>query len=180
MLYIVIALKAEAQAFVEKYKLKKSKLSTFTLYKNAQMMLIISGIGVVNARVATQTLINHFDISDDDSYLNIGICGASSVYEIGDIIEIGSLVYEDKTYTFDENKKEINCTDEAMSEAIYEIVDMESYGFYDAVIHNPAIKNFSIIKVVSDHFKPQTLSKDGVKGLILEAISKKNELNFLS
>jgi hypothetical protein len=38
MLYVVIALKAEAQAFVDKYKLQKSKLSRFTVYFNDAMM----------------------------------------------------------------------------------------------------------------------------------------------
>jgi len=170
LLYVVVALKAEAQAFVDKYKLTKSKLARFTLYSNANIKLIISGLGVINARAATQTLVNNFDITDEDKYLNIGICGASSVYEIGEVLEIGSIVYEKTPYTFDEEKKEINCVDEEVSEAKYNIADMESYGFYDAVIHNPAIKNFSIIKVVSDHFEPRKVSKESAKALIYNAI----------
>jgi len=168
--YIVVALKAEAQAFVDRYKLTKSSLAVFTLYSNANIRLIISGMGVTNARLATQTLINYFDITDDDIYYNIGICGASSVYEIGQVLEIGSIVYEKTPYTFDEEKKEIICVDVEVSEAKYEIVDMESYGFYDAVIHNPAIKNFSIIKVVSDHFEPRKVTKESAKTLIFNAI----------
>lgn len=170
MNYIVVALKAEAQAFVDRYKLTKSSLAAFTLYSNANIRLIISGMGVTNARLATQTLINYFDITDDDIYYNIGICGASSVYEIGEVLEIGSIVYEKTPYTFGEEKKEIVCVDEEVSEAKYEIVDMESYGFYDAVIHNPAIKNFSIIKVVSDHFEPRKVTKESAKALIFNAI----------
>ena len=77
MIYIVTALKPEAQAFVDFYKLKKSKLGNYTAFIDNNITLIVSGIGVVNARLATQTLINHFDITDDDIYLNIGICGAS-------------------------------------------------------------------------------------------------------
>lgn len=170
MIYIVVALKAEAQAFVESYKLTKSSLATFTLYSNKDIRLIISGMGVTNARLATQTLINYFDITDEDHYFNIGICGASKAYEIGEVLEIGTILYEQTPYIFDENKREIVCVNEAMREAKYDIVDMESYGFYDAVRHNPAIKNFSIIKVVSDHFEPESVSKDGVKGLIIRAL----------
>jgi len=170
LLYIIVALKAEAQAFVDRYKLKKSKLSVFTLYSNTDIKLIISGMGVINARVATQTLVNNFDITDDDKYLNIGICGASRVYEIGEVLEIGSIIYEQTPYSFDEDKKEIHCVDEEVSEAKYEIVDMESYGFYDAVIHNPAIKNFAIIKVVSDHFEPHTVTKESAKALMFNTI----------
>ena len=173
LLYIVVALKAEAQAFMERYKLKKSKLTAFTLYSNASMKLIISGLGVINARVATQTLINHFDITDEDEFLNIGICGASKAFKIGEVLEIGTIVYEQTPYIFDVKKREITCVDEAVSQTKYDIVDMESYGFYDAIIHNPAIKNFSIIKVVSDHFKPQSVSKDGAKNLLLKALEGK-------
>ena len=69
MIYLVIALKPEAQAFVDKYKLTKSKLGAFTLFSNENMKLIVSGMGIENARIATQTLINNFDISDDDIYI---------------------------------------------------------------------------------------------------------------
>lgn len=172
MLYIVTALKSEAQAFVDRYRLQKSRVGNFTHFSNQEMHLIISGIGVANAREATQTLINHFDITDEDIYLNIGICGANKSHNIGDILEIGSIVYEAQSYTFETLKATIYCLDSEACEDKYEIVDMDSYGFYDAIIHNPAIKNFSIIKVVSDHFEPQKVSKDATKKLLYSAIKK--------
>jgi len=173
LVYILVALKPEAQAFVDKYRLKKSKLELYTLFSNENMMLIISGLGVESARNATQTLINHFDITDEDTYINIGICGADESYKLGELIEIGSIVYDSITYTFDETKAELTCLDEECSEDLHKIVDMESYGFYDAVTHNPAIKNFSILKVVSDHFQPQTVTKEKTKELIFNAIKDK-------
>ena len=171
MLYIITALKSEAQAFVERYKLTKSKLKDFVLFSNEDMFLLVSGMGVLNARIATQALINQYDITDDDVYLNVGICGASKVHEIASLLEIGSIVYEEICYNFKSDLKEITCVDEAISENRYEIVDMESYGFYDAVIHNPAIKNFHILKVVSDHFEPKRVTKDGTKQLIFNVLS---------
>ena len=173
MIYIITALKPEAQAFVDFYKLKKSKLGTYTTFTNKNITLIISGLGVTNSRLATQTLINHFDITDDDIYLNIGICGASTEYEIGQLLEIGSITYENINYIF-RDKKEIVCLDYEASDNTYSIVDMESYGFYDAVIHSPAIKNFYIFKVVSDHFEPQKVTKDATKSLIFNVI---NDIN---
>ena len=83
MLYIVVALKSEAQAFVDKYQLTQTQLSHLKVFHNDKMMLIVSGIGVQNAAQATQTLINHYDITDEDIYLNIGICGARTNYDIG-------------------------------------------------------------------------------------------------
>ena len=171
MIYIVVALKAEAQAFIDKFRLKKSQLATFTtLYENENMRLIISGLGVANARVATQNLINQYDITDDDIYLNVGICGASEAYALGSLVEIGSVIYKEIAYSFDTSKESIVCVDAAVSHHEHKIVDMESYGFYDAVVHNPAIKHFHIFKVVSDHFEPERVTKDGTKKLIFNAI----------
>jgi len=59
-------------------------------------MLIISGIGVQNSTLATQALINHYDITDEDIYLNIGICGAGKKYEIGQLLEIGNIEYKNQ------------------------------------------------------------------------------------
>jgi len=172
MIYVVVALKSEAQAFVDLYKLQKSKLNSYILFSNDTFKLIVSGIGVENARLATQTLINHFDITDEDDYYNIGICGASLKYELGSLLQIGSLEYKEILYTYDATKAKIICVDEEVSENRFEIVDMESYGFYDAVVHNPAIQNFYIYKVVSDHFEPYIVTKEKTKTLIFQALKE--------
>ena len=171
MIYIVTALKPEAQAFVDFYKLSKSKLGAYTLFSRENIKLIISGLGVINAREATQTLINNYDITDEDIYINVGICGASQIYGLGELLEIGSIVYEKQIYSFDKSKKKTLCTDIEISNSNYEIVDMESFGFYDAVIHSPAIKNFHIFKVVSDHFEPQTITKEKTKSLLFNVVN---------
>ena len=180
MLYIVTALKPEAQAFVDYHKnLKKEKLDNFTIFKNEKLTLIISHLGVANARVATQTLINHFDITDDDIYCNIGICGAASKYPIGALLNIGSLTYNDNSYQLSDAPEHLTCCDEAIQTNKYNTVDMESFGFYDAVVHNPAIKKAYIFKVVSDHFAPHKVNKEKTKSLIFNTIDAINEqINF--
>ncbi|WP_457750023.1 hypothetical protein [Sulfurimonas sp.] len=178
MLYIVSALKPEAQAFVDKYKLQKSKLQNYTLFQNNNITLILSGIGVTNARLATQTLINHFDISDDDVYLNVGICAAPCKHSIGELIEIGAISYRNTDYTFDTNKHALTCIDKEAATEQNSIVDMESFGFYDAVIHNPAIKKFHILKVVSDHFQPDIITKEYTKSLLFNVIDDINRVSL--
>lgn len=175
MLYIVTALKPEAQAFVDRYKLSKNRLKNFAIFTNPNMTLIISGLGVPNATLATQTLIDQYDITDEDIYINVGICGASKRYEIGELLKIGNIVYNSQTLRVDENSdKTIVCLDEETDTAEHDIVDMESFGFYDAVHHSPAIKNFHIFKVVSDHFQPDKVTKEGTKSLIFNAIDDIN------
>jgi len=176
MIYIITALKPEAQAFVDFYKLKKSKLENYSLFSNANIKLIISGLGVTNARNATQTLINYFDITDEDIYLNVGICAAEQTFEIGELLEIGNIVYQELDYIFKTDKQELLCLDTPAKTACAKVVDMESYGFYDAVIHSPAIKNFYIFKVVSDHFEPHLVTKETTKLLLFNAI---NEINTI-
>jgi purine-nucleoside phosphorylase len=177
MLYIITALKPEAQAFIEKYKLQKSKLGDFRVFTNNLITLIVSGLGVQNATLATQTLINHFDITDEDIYINVGICAASQKYKIGELIEIDAICYNNQTYIINEKHlKTIECLDAEAHDEKYEIADMESFGFYDAVVHSPAIKNIFMFKVVSDHFEPHKVSKDGTKSLIFNAIDVINSL----
>ena len=175
ILYIITALKPEAQAFIDKYKLTKTRLSSYSVFFNQDMMLIVSGVGVENAAKATQTFINHYDITDDDIYLNIGICGASKKYKIGELLEIGTINYNTKDSPLQsKSQKILTCLDTEANDNSYEIVDMESFGFYDAVIHSPAIKNFHILKVVSDHFEPDTITKETTKSLIFNQIDAIN------
>ena len=179
MLYIVCALKPEAQAFVDKYKLTSERLDGYKLFTNSSIILILSGLGVENAREATQTLINHFDITDDDIYLNVGICGATQEYKIGELIDISTIVYENISYTLtDSIDKTIHCLNSESTTDKHEIVDMESYGFYDAVTHSPAIKNIHILKVVSDHFEPRLVTKEKTKMLIFNAIDDINPIIY--
>ncbi|MDF1874837.1 hypothetical protein JHD48_03685 [Sulfurimonas sp. SAG-AH-194-I05] len=171
MVYIVTALKPEAQAFRDKYNLQKISLANFKVFYNENMMLIISGLGVEHAMMATQTLINHYDITDDDIYVNIGICGANKKYAIGELLEIGNLHYKQERIELQSSSAlTLTCTNEEITHATYDIVDMESFGFYEAVIHNPAIKHFHIFKVVSDHFEPQTVTKEKTKALVFNTI----------
>ncbi len=173
-----MALKSEAQAFVDKYKLHKMKLAGYTLYYDALHKIIISGVGLNKAREATQTLINHYDISDEDYYLNIGICASKADFDIGSLLEIGTITYKNTRYPLKEKKHTISCVDEPLSTPEYELVDMESYGFYDAVIHSPAIKNIYIFKIVSDHFQPHLVTKEKTKLLIFNVINDINKQLF--
>lgn len=170
MVYLVIALKSEAQAFVEKYKLIKTKCGSFTLFYNENIVLIISGMGVQNAKNATIRLLESFNIGDSDILVNIGICGASKNYRIGEIVQIGSLWYKDKFYTIDATSpNELTCVDEEITKSGYEMVDMESFGFFEAT---KLVQNRHIYKVVSDHFEPQNITKDAVKKLLSAVIDE--------
>ncbi|OIP53450.1 MAG: hypothetical protein AUK54_08940 [Helicobacteraceae bacterium CG2_30_36_10] len=145
MLYVITALKAEAQAFVEKFKLIE--------YKNENIALFISGIGKENMYNTTLKVLKSFQ--EDDKILNIGICGATTSYKIGQLI--------------DARVEKITCVDYEVTQSEYSIVDMESAGFIEATKN---IKNSYIFKVVSDHFEPHAATKEKAKKLIFDKIDE--------
>ena len=145
MIYIMVALKAEAQAFVDKYKLKN--------YKNDEISIIITGIGSDAMFRATTNILKIF--KKDDVILNVGICGANKNYTIGQLI--------------DSRFDKITCSDMEVSKSGSNIVDMESLGFTNATKN---IKNSFMFKVVSDHFEPKKVTKDKAKQLIFNKIDE--------
>lgn len=170
MLYFVTALKPEAQAIVEKYRLSKSRCGSFVFFESKDIKVIVSGIGVESSKKATDALIEHFNPGDDDVFINIGICGADKKYNIGELIKIGSIIYNDDLHVLDNAVSTVlTCKDNEISDNIHDIVDMESFGFYKACAK---MKNRRIYKVVSDHFEPQKVTKDGAKKLIFDIIDK--------
>ncbi|MDD5400661.1 MAG: hypothetical protein PHQ93_05680 [Sulfurimonas sp.] len=170
MLYIVMALKSEAQAFVDKYKLAKTKCGNFTLFEGKDLKLIISGIGVDNAKNATYAIIENCKPQKSDIFINVGICGANKKHKIGKLLKIGSIMYEDKKYIIDENiLNTLTCKESEVYQDLYEIADMESFGFFAAT---KGFKNRYIYKVVSDHFEPSKVTKEGSKKLIFSVIDE--------
>ncbi|NOR58233.1 MAG: hypothetical protein GQ474_06895 [Sulfurimonas sp.] len=154
MLYIICALKSEAQAFVDKYKLPKNR-------QNSQVTIVVSGIGSANMFKAAQSVVK--TMSKKDTIINVGICGGDKKFSIGELIET--------------NKENLTCVDSEISEhGKYELVDMESDGFIKAT---QDIENKYIFKVVSDHFEPHKVSKEKTKSLIFNVIDDINNIiNF--
>ncbi len=151
MIYILVALKSEAQAFVDKYKLPKTR-------HNGKIAIIVSGIGSQNMLKATKNIV--CKMNEDDSIVNIGICGADEKFKIGQLI--------------DGLRGNLTCVDSEIDKmGRYELVDMESKGFLEATQN---IQNRYIFKVVSDHFEPQKVTKEKTKSLIFNAIDDINSI----
>lgn len=167
MLYIVTALKSEAQAFVEKYRLTKTNSHGYTVFEGEELRVIVSGVGVESAKKAATFFLENFAISDNDIFINVGICGANKEHNIGTLLAIGSIIYRGKNYKVSTAPHTITCVDEEVSQDFFDIADMESFGFYEAI---KEMQNYHIFKIVSDHFEPESVTKDATKKLILSAI----------
>lgn len=151
MIYILCALKCEAQAFVDRYKLDKSK-------KNETITIVVSGVGKQNMQDATSRVVT--EMQNDDTILNVGICGANESFLIGELV--------------DASEHKLTCVDsEVYKCGIYTLVDMESDGFLKAT---KDVKNSYIFKIVSDHFEPKSITKEFAKSLVFNAIDDINRL----
>ncbi|WP_373072028.1 hypothetical protein [Sulfurimonas sp.] len=146
MIYILVALKSEAQAFVERFKLGIDK-------QNDKLSVVISGMGSENMFKATSEVVAK--MKPEDTIINVGICGADKKYSIGQL--------------FDANDINLTCVDHEVSDNTYEVVDMESKGFIEAT---KSVQNKRVFKVVSDHFEPKSVTKDMAKKLIFEKIDE--------
>ena len=169
MRYIFTALKPEAQAFVDKYKLKKEKFNNYTIYLNDTIILIITGIGIQNMKKACEFIIQKYKPHQDDLFLNIGICASRENNSIGTLVGIGRLHYKNLNFLVNNHfKNSLTCLEFEARDNTYPLVDMESYGFYDSIYNK--YNNIYIFKVVSDHFEPENVTKEHTKSLIFNAI----------
>ena len=158
---IITATKTEAQAFVEKYKLQKAKLKDYTYFFNNDMLVFVCGIGVKKSYEACLFLKENFDLKGK-KIINVGIAAAPKKFNIGDVADISKIIYKDEVIKLKKYGEVLECVDAPQNNEKNTLVDMESFGIYKA------LKEFDVDfkKIVSDHFAPDTISKDFVKKLV--------------
>jgi len=174
MLYITVALSAEARPLIEHFKLTRTYTLPYTMFENEQIRLIVTGVGIENAMMATSAFLGHFSPSKTDMLLNLGICAAPKNFEIGEAFLVHKICYKDGFYfpdiLFEHSLKEsdIQSVDEPTQEMLELPADMESYGVYKAASRFFSTHQIIFFKVVSDHFEPLYVSKELAISLIFQ------------
>jgi len=168
MIYIFVATKAEAQAFVDKYKLPKKRQNTITYFENEKLCVIITGIGVKNAIDVATTIKQHFALTIKDTIYNIGIAAASTTYAIGEVVSIKECRYKEHCIELSNSGVTLTTLDTPLTTLRDGVFDMEGYGI--AFVFSEL--NLYIYKVISDHAQPQIISKDYAKRLIFKNIEE--------
>ena len=173
MTLFVSALNSEAKPLIELFKLSLVKDSNFKIFENNKLVLIISGIGSINAAIATTYAINKFDITNT---VNIGICGSfDKSVNTGDIFDIKKVInYQTHKVYHLKNLKRV-----APAKTLYSfenpqnspilknsLADMESIGFFLSAREFIDPKNIYILKVVSDYIDDKILTNKKVSSLI--------------
>lgn len=178
MIYIITALDAEARALVDYYQLKRDSALPYTLYTNERIILLVSGMGKTNALMAVSALLGWRIPKNTDILINIGICGAPAAYEIGEALLIHQIddetrrYYPDILYTHSLRESSLTCVDEAQSALHDAPVDMESSAIFQAASRFFKLHQMAFVKIVSDHFAPETVSKEGAIELVRSNISR--------
>lgn len=177
MNYIITALDAEARALIEHYQLKRDNALPYTLYKNETTVLLVCGIGKKNALMSVSALLGWRRPEENDILINIGICGAPQRFKIGETLLIHQIVEEKRRYypdiLFSHSLQEssIVCIDHPQSHTTEEPVDMESAAIFYAASRFFKLHQIAFLKIVSDHFQPENVTKEGVVELIRSKVS---------
>jgi len=173
MIGIICAYFKEAKPLIRYFNLKKIN-DKFSIYENEKISLIISGQGKINSSIATTYLLSTRDISN---IINFGIAG-SGKYKIGDIFLINKIndkLFPDILISHPFRESEIICFDEVVTGGEYNLVDMESEGFFKASIKFLKAHQIYLIKIVSDNlvcFRPDDKFMDNLINPHLKDIEK--------
>lgn len=202
MLYIITAMYAEAHAFITRFQLKKDISHTrFQVFKNeeAELCLVISGVGSVPAAVAVSSICTEYGAGQEDFLLNVGICAgilSENVNRTDNICQIGKIFlcnkireqvtgktfYPDILYRHGFTEAQIVTgarpyikTDQAeLASTDFYLYDMEAAAIYQAGIYYFGPHQMSFLKIISDNGNSQNVTPGQIECLIgsnMESIS---------
>lgn len=172
MIYLISALDAEARPLIEYYRLKRDYTLPYTLYTNDTTVLLVTQPGTANAMMATSALLGWRIPSPGDILINIGICAAPLDCTIGEPLLIHQIFYEERRYypdilyPHDLRESALLCLDSPADTPHGVPVDMESGGVFVAAAKFFKLHQLAFLKIVSDHFEPAAVSKEGAIELI--------------
>lgn len=75
LIFISTVLHCEAEPFIKKFSLKKDRnIKKFQVFKNNEIVVIVSKKGAVNAASACAYAAGKFDMDEYDIFINVGLC----------------------------------------------------------------------------------------------------------
>lgn len=172
MIYLITALDAEARPLIEHYRLKRCYDLPYTVYRNDSTLLLVTQMGSKNAMMAVSALLGWCQPKESDCVINIGICGAPEEFSIGEALLIHQIIdqnrsyYPDILYSHFLRESSLMCLNTPQDIRLNTPVDMESSGIFQAASRFFKLHQMAYLKIVSDHFQPETLTKEGAMTLI--------------
>lgn len=192
MIYISTAMYIEAQEIIKRLGLKRdNSINKFEVFKNDEVTLIITGVGKVKSAVSLTYLLSRQEITQNDLYINFGVCGTKDKQiEQGEVFLCSKITDNDTKFTyysdllfnhpFKEGSIETfsKVANEGESDEL--LVDMEASSLYQAasVFFKP--HQIIFIKVISDYLCIENIDKDFVLKVVEKNIHRVIEwINYI-
>jgi len=175
MILIHSAFHSEAKAFIEHYELKLlHELDNFNVFRSADHLLIVSGLGKVNTAVAIGYLSAKFP--SISHYFNIGICGANDKFQIGELVVPNKIVDLSTKKTFyPELQLKVDFKEGILGTSLTPVIkeiddidfyDMEAASFFEAASKFQSSSRIHTLKVISDNLVFENIKKEVIEKLI--------------
>ena len=183
MTFIVTALHCEAAPLIDYWRLRRQvHHRAFQVFRGESSTgpidLIVTGVGKMRSAIGTAALCAgspHLT----PLILNLGVCAAPVTHPLGEIYYVHRIrdhatarnYLPDAVIAHSFIETHLTTFDAPVIAAPTEpedsaLVDMEGSGFAEAASIYTAPSAWSILKVVSDHFSPPQLTKEGISQLI--------------
>jgi len=184
MIYILTALRPEADGLIKQYQLKKVKDKPFEVFSSEKMKLVVSGVGKINAAAATSYILSDSDINynHEDFFLNFGICGTlKKELTVGEMFLCNKVLdYETKECFFSYILLEYDLEEETIQsidhlhqkfDFLEALVDMEASSAFKISSKFLNTHQIYVVKIVSDLAYKKNNEKLS-KQFVLEIVDK--------
>jgi adenosylhomocysteine nucleosidase len=164
MLVIISAHHREALAIIEKYDLKQNRnFSARPVFESSSVRLVISGMGSINAAIATTLAFSDLNPLHVHAAVNFGICAGNKTLPLSELFQVNRILspslkkswYPDMILKlgFPESGLETHehaYIDSESPPLTMELVDMEAAGFFEAARTFVAPSRIFVLKLLSD------------------------------
>jgi len=176
MIFLVFALKIEADPFIRELDLKKiHEINKIRIYKKDKIAAVVTGTGLVNTSSNLTYALSKFYEGKEDIILNIGTAGGPKNLDIGESILINKIIGIDKNEYFSDLPKHpfkegklLTVIKSDLKKNRYSgyLQDMEGEAVYLVAQNYVYQHNIILIKIISDYKNTSLLNKDVVEGIM--------------
>jgi len=177
MIFITCALHCEAKPIIERYKLAADREAFFPIFKNENLVLVVTGIGKLLTASAMAYVYARYQEPEYSAWLNVGVAGVKNI-ELGCLLNVNKVTEISTAINWYPVRLPALSTlpscalitlDEAGNNYTEnDAFDMEASAFMAMALRFSPVELVQIVKVVSDNLQNdmQAVNKQQVTALI--------------
>jgi len=187
MIYVVVALAAEARPLISHFCLAKvDELEPLCIYRRSDLVLIVGGVGKEATAASVVALAKAVPPADHSVWLNVGVAGHRK-HDIGTAVLARRVIDQESGTVYElsppadlhiengEVRTVVHVETQYETEALY---DMEAAAFCERAVDLTSSALIQVLKIVSDNRRTGTLcvSARQVQGLVEENLPEVDRL----